>query len=362
MIRCANTVLAIVGAVAIALVAGGCAPTTTVARGSTSSVEAELIKQQSLALNLMLSRYARLDSLGWPILSANVQLCKSQRLGFGIRAASRRDLGRDLEKGWENQLNTTNDATIISISAGSPAERGGLQVGDQLVSIGGKTVSSGRGAHKKVRKLIRKQASAGNSLEFAVYRPGSDETVVSNLVPQEICDVEVLIVDDDRINAFTDGIRLVFNLGMIRFAESDWELQLVFAHELAHVVEGHIDKKLGNALIGAVIDGVITGASGYYSNTFSNLGLSAFSQEFEREADYVGLYIMARSGLDTAQAANFWRRIAAESPLQNSKTAPFARTHPAAAERFANIEATHEEIQHKIQAGLPLIPERRKDL
>jgi hypothetical protein len=39
-----------------------------------------------------------------------------------------------------------------------------------------------------------------------------------------------------------------------------------------------------------------------------------FSQDFEREADYVGMYLLARSGRQVAGAAGFWRRMAQESP------------------------------------------------
>ena len=355
-----NLALAIVGALAIVLFLGGCAPTTTVARGSNSSVQEELVKQQSLAVKLKMSRQARMDAISWPILSANSELCESKKFRFGVKAASRLDVKRGLVKGWEKELGLTNDATIISVTRNSPADRGGLQAGDRLISIGGKKISSGRGANKKVRKLVDNLASAGESLEFVVFRPNGNETISSYLTPQQICNVEIVIVEDDSINAFTDGTNLYFNVGLIRFAESDWELQLVIAHELAHVIEGHIEKKMGNSLIGAVIDGLISGYSGTYSNTFSTIGATAFSQEFEREADYVGLYIMANSGLDTAEAANFWRRFAAEVPAANyNATTSYLASHPSAAERFTNIEATHQEIQTKIQTGQPLIPKRR---
>jgi len=40
----------------------------------------------------------------------------------------------------------------------------------------------------------------------------------------------------------------------------------------------------------------------------------AFSQDFEAEADYVGLYHAARAGYDIENAPYIWRRFAASDP------------------------------------------------
>lgn len=83
-----------------------------------------------------------------------------------------------------------------------------------------------------------------------------------------------------------------------------------------------------------------------------------FSQDFEREADYVGMYLLARAGVNTSGVGEFWRRIAAEYP-QNIKGS-FTHTHPATAERYINIDAAHTEIGDKLLKGLPLLPERKE--
>ena len=80
-----------------------------------------------------------------------------------------------------------------------------------------------------------------------------------------------------------------------------------------------------------------------------------FSQDFEREADYVGVYLLARAGRPTAKAPNFWRRMAQEDP----RSIKFASTHPTSAERFVRLEQASREIEQKVARGEDLRPEMR---
>lgn len=107
--------------------------------------------------------------------------------------------------------------------------------------------------------------------------------------------------------------------GMMRFVDSDQELQIILARELAHITEDHIGKKTANSLLGAFIDGLITYETGQQSGIFTQIGAMEFSQDFEREADYVGMYILARPGISTSGGSNFWRRLAAEMPATNDR-------------------------------------------
>ena len=113
------------------------------------------------------------------------------------------------------------------------------------------------------------------------------------------------------VNAFADGKTVNIASGMMRFVESDDELALIIGHEM-----GHMDKKQGNAIIGAVVDGVIAGITRAPApgSTFSTAMGGAFSQDFESEADYVGAYYAARVGDDISQAKTLWRRMAAPIP------------------------------------------------
>jgi hypothetical protein len=81
----------------------------------------------------------------------------------------------------------------------------------------------------------------------------------------------------------------------------------------------------------------------------------AYSKEFEAEADYVGLYIMARGGLNIDKVPQLGRRMAAANPRGIRRS--YAASHPASAERFLALQKTAAEIHKKQAVGLPLMPE-----
>ena len=83
-----------------------------------------------------------------------------------------------------------------------------------------------------------------------------------------------------------------------------------------------------------------------------------FSQEFEREADYVGMYMLARAGVPTDEAANLWRRMAAESGGNIRGT--FSASHPSSSERYTNLDAANVEIRAKMSNGTALLPARKE--
>src|SRR5690606_3998107 len=110
---------------------------------------------------------------------------------------------------------------------------------------------------------------------------------------------------------------------------------------------------------GAVLDvlaaagGVNTG--GAFTDMGGDIGAMMFSQAFESEADYVGLYFTARAEFDVSGAENFWRRMAVEHP----RGIRFAYTHPNTAQRYLGLAAAREEIALKLARGVPLRPNLR---
>jgi predicted Zn-dependent protease len=193
-------------------------------------------------------------------------------------------------------------------------------------------------------------------LSLVVRRRNAEVSITAT--PEIVCAYPVALIQDDSLNAFADGNAIYITQGMYRFAQADEELQLIIAHELAHNAEGHIDRKRGNALLGGIVDVVAAAYGVDTGGAFSNATSRLYSQDFEREADYVGMYMLGRAGVATFEAANFWRRMAAEYPA--SIRGYYGSTHPASAERWTNIDAAHAEIGRKLEAGSTLLPERRR--
>ena len=118
----------------------------------------------------------------------------------------------------------------------------------------------------------------------------------------------------------------------------------------------HIDAKTTNYIAGSVLDVIVSTATGVGTQgTFGKAGAQAFSKDFEAEADYVGLYILASTKAEIEKAPTFWRRMAALHP----GAVNHAGTHPATPERFVAMEQTIKEIRGKQKAGKPLRPEMK---
>ena len=89
------------------------------------------------------------------------------------------------------------------------------------------------------------------------------------------------------------------------------------------------------------------------AGVFADSGDNAsVTKEFEFEADYVSLYVMALSGFDITHAPDFWRRVATLRPGDITTS----YTHPSTAERFIAMEAAVREIRAKQAQGLTLRP------
>jgi len=88
------------------------------------------------------------------------------------------------------------------------------------------------------------------------------------------------------------------------------------------------------------------------SNIILSLGGTRYTRPFESEADYVGLYYMARAGYSLEKVEEVWRRLA----LTNPKSVARAKTHPTYPNRYLRIAATRDEIETKKAKGEILLP------
>jgi predicted Zn-dependent protease len=139
---------------------------------------------------------------------------------------------------------------------------------------------------------------------------------------------------------------------------SDQEVGVVVAHELAHNIMGHRLKKQLEIWRDMFIVRVIDKLSGSdVGSAYANFSYLESSVDYEYEADYVGLYLAARAGLEYERAPEFLRRFALDSPMSIARSS----THPKLAARYVAQEAAISEIRKKIALGQPLIPEMKAD-
>ena len=163
----------------------------------------------------------------------------------------------------------------------------------------------------------------------------------------------VELIEQDVVNAATDGDRIYVARGLLDFVANDGEVAAVMAHEIAHGLLDHLGSKQQDAVLGAMLGAVLGTAVGVDATGLgANLGALTYSKAYEREADYVGLYILARAGYGLRDAYTMWRKMATVSASRGS----FLDSHPAFTERLALIRATNDEIAAKIRTGQPLVP------
>ena len=345
-------------AIALSLLLVACAGVQTVApQGTSAEIQAEQNKQKSLAYQSFVDNQTTLYRIAFPILTDNNEFCgQTTRPITGLSAWNAFTVPESYRAVTSRDFNLGAQLKVQSVVPRSPAAKAGLRAGDTLLSINGQNIPQGANALKVTQNMLE---SAGYRNTNITYLRGK-QTRRTVIRPVKACNYPVLLDNSNTINAYADGQRIIISRGIMRFAENDNELALVIAHELAHNTMGHIERLKQNTMAGSLgglaVDALLGAAGVNTGNQFSRLGgaigQQRFSVPFEQEADYVGMYFMARAGFDTAQVANFWRHMAAEGQA----SVDLRTTHPTSTERFIAIERTHSEIQTKKSRNQKLAP------
>jgi predicted Zn-dependent protease len=321
-------------------------------------LEAEI--QNEIALQTQQQQFQKLINLSHLIFVRSAPLCEKKKPALGILVGNHFIFREGMRNAAKKVFGVSDNLSIMIMAADSSAAKAGLLPGDELLSINGITLPGDKNAQKQYKKILSELGDNKKlhaPINLRIKRDKTEKLVP--VTPDISCDYGYGLVSDDQINAFADGNNVFVTTGMLRFVNDDNELALVISHELAHNVMQHMSKKKQNYMLGSIFDII---AAGYGVNTqgvFGNIGAQRYSQEFEAEADYVGLYMMALSGLPIDNSHYFWRRMAAANPggiKQNH-----ASSHPSTPERFLSLEKTVGEIKHKTSSNLPLKPDLQQD-
>ena len=162
---------------------------------------------------------------------------------------------------------------------------------------------------------------------------------------------EINVIDSELINAFCmPGGKIVVYSGLInKIDATNDELATVIGHEIAHALREHGRERMSSALVQQV---GILGFAIYLSNQEGSylskqailqgvaLGTTLFfalpnSREQEREADDMGLELMAVAGYNPMAAVSLWRKMDAQSKSQPPE---FLSTHPSNENRIEDLK------------------------
>ena len=170
---------------------------------------------------------------------------------------------------------------------------------------------------------------------------------------------EVRVIESDVANAFVVPSGAVFvYTALLEQLGTRGALAAVLGHELAHALERHSVEKVGVLCVGSLLvemAGGLFGPSGhaYLQRMLLPLlqGLVLdlpYSRSLEREADALGLTLMAGAGYDPSEAVEAWRRMEAAAAASDDKAKPkktqqpweeFLSTHPAHGSRIKALTA-----------------------
>lgn len=231
---------------------------------------------------------------------------------------------------------------VFGVVDGSPAQKAGLKNGDIIETIDGRKVS--------VRNLddILVKLKADQTVNVVVLR--DKQKITAALRPEKIrFNIPFTVSDSSDINAFASPKGITVMYGFLNFAQSDDELAVVLAHEMAHLIRGHLLKGSGVGLFSTILAIAIGQTdipqAGDLGNIMGTAVDSGFSRNFEREADFYGILYAHKAGFDPQAGMAIWERFAIEMP--QSMDTYFGATHPTSTERLLRIK----DIISKLDSG-----------
>lgn len=161
----------------------------------------------------------------------------------------------------------------------------------------------------------------------------------------------IKVIDSDEINAMAlPGGFFYVNSGLLLAADNEAEVAGVMAHEIAHVAAHHAMReqtRMNYAQFGTIPLIFVGGGLGYGLYEAASVGVPItfleFSRDFERQADFLGVQYMYRSGYDPQAFAAFFEKIQNLEKTKPGLVAKAFSDHPQTPDR---IESTQQEIAH----------------
>jgi C-terminal processing protease CtpA/Prc len=278
----------------------------------------------------------RVADTGWRIASRNTDACPKIWAAIGIslqhisqyapayRAAAMAAFGLD-----------DSYPSILAVAKGAPASASGLEPNDRLRAINGVDLAGNSRRQTSAASydavsaaMAALEALPEKSAAVLSIERGGQRLEVS-VTPQNICRSRVELAPGNAINANANGLVAQISGRLVNWVESDDELALVIAHEMAHNLLDH-PKRLNEK---SALSGLAT-----------SLGLSGKAQrQMELDADRMGILMAASAGYNYKIAPDFWARLNSNAPLATF----LATTHPTTRARRENAQRVVDELNTK---------------
>ncbi|MCK7458379.1 beta-barrel assembly-enhancing protease [Idiomarina aminovorans] len=166
-------------------------------------------------------------------------------------------------------------------------------------------------------------------------------------------------INNKEINAFAFmGGYVGVHTGLLNEARTESELAAVLGHEVAHITQRHIVRRMQEqqrsmpmtiaGIIGSILIGMANPEAGM-AGLYTTMGMAGQSQinytrMYEQEADRIGLSVLLAAGFDPRGAPDFFGRLA-EKYRYVSKPPEMLMTHPLPESRIADTRARAENMR-----------------
>jgi len=161
-------------------------------------------------------------------------------------------------------------------------------------------------------------------------------------------DYQFYLIDNNVINAFAvPGGHIALHTAILTKSKTESELASVVGHEIAHVTQRHIARKLEGSrydswlALGALLAAAAVGGSDAAQAAFGLANASiidrqlTYSRAYESEADSLGIRLLSRAGFDPKAMPVFFKRLLDENRINDSNAPEFLRSHPLTIDRIS---------------------------
>jgi predicted Zn-dependent protease len=223
-----------------------------------------------------------------------------------------------------------------------------------------------QGAEKAYAGEVQ-QASAGGKLNADPALTARIRRITGRLIPATAAfrpdapewkwEINTLTTPEMNAYAMPGGKIMVYSGLVEKLQLNDAEIAAVLGHEISHALREHTRERVSRAyeqkaaLLGlAVVTGFDPATLDLADSVASVTFQLPHSREQEAEADVMGLELMARAGYDPHQAVTLWQKMMA---AEKSAPPQFLSTHPASANRIAELERHIPQVLPLYRAAAP---------
>ena len=175
---------------------------------------------------------------------------------------------------------------------------------------------------------------------------------------------EFFVIDSNVVNAFAvPGGFIAFHTGLILRTENESELASVMGHEIVHVTQRHgargieAGRRMNMPAMAAMFAAIALTAIDPEAGAAAIMATQAAAQQFqinftrsnEKEADALGIQLVAAAGYDTRKMADFFEKMQRASRFTDPGLIPeYLRTHPITVNRIAEARGRAERIRPSV--------------